>query len=307
MSKHCGHMSMDWEAAIGHYLDYLALERGLSRNTLAAYERDLRDYALFAAGGAGGEGDDPVASVLEYLRHLQAQGRSAATLARRLAALRSFFGYQEDLAGAGPDPTRHLSSPRLARPLPRVLTVEQVEAMLAACRLSDPVGLRDRAILELLYATGLRVSELVALTVDDWDTTPPRLRCRGKGDKERLIPVGQAAVQAVEHFLAAGRGRLGACAAKPSGALFVNRRGRPLTRQSVWKLVKKHAAAAGIATLVTPHTLRHSFATHLLENGADLRAVQEMLGHSDISTTQIYTHVSRARLKAVYDRAHPRA
>lgn len=300
-------MDINWDGAIHDYLDYLALERGLSRNTLAAYERDLKDYALFVRGGAGGEGDDPVASVLEYLRHLQGAGRSAATLARRLAALRSFFGYQEELAGAGTDPTRHLSSPRLARPLPRVLTVEDVEAMLAACHLSDPIGLRDRAILELLYATGLRVSELVALTVDDWDITPPRLRCRGKGDKERLIPVGQAAVQAVERFLATGRGRLAVRAAKPSGALFVNRRGLGLTRQSVWKLVKKYAGAAGIAHEVTPHTLRHSFATHLLENGADLRSVQEMLGHADISTTQIYTHVSRARLKAVYDRAHPRA
>ncbi len=298
---------MNWDVVIGEYLDYLALERGLSRNTLHAYERDLRDYVRFVQDGAGGEAGDPVALVRQYLRHLTRRGLSEATVARRLAALRSFFGYQEDEAGAGPDPTRHLSSPRLVRPLPRVLTVEQVEAMLAACPADDPVGLRDRAILELLYATGLRVSELVALTVDDWDTSPPRLRCRGKGEKERLIPVGRAAVRAVDRFLAAGRPRLVSRTPVRAGALFVNRRGAALTRQSVWKLVKKYAALAAIVHEVTPHTLRHSFATHLLENGADLRSVQEMLGHADISTTQIYTHVSRARLKAVYDRAHPRA
>ncbi len=298
---------MNWEAAIGEYLDYLALERGLARNTLDAYERDLRDYARFLQEGAEGESENPVASVLQYLRHLKARGLSEATLARRLAALRSFFGYQEDQAGAGPDPTRHLSSPRLLRPLPRVLTVEQVDAMMTACPADDPVGLRDRAILELLYATGLRASELVALTVDDWDTSPPRLRCRGKGERERLIPVGRAAVRAVDRFLTAGRPRLVSATRSATAAIFVNRRGAALTRQSVWKLVKKYAKAAAIVREVTPHTLRHSFATHLLENGADLRSVQEMLGHADISTTQIYTHVSRARLKAVYDRAHPRA
>jgi integrase/recombinase XerD len=297
----------DSEAAIEGYLDYLALERGLSPNTLQAYARDLRDFAQFVRGGADGEAGDPVAAVLAYLRRLRRIGRSDATIARRLSALRSFYAYQEESGAHTVDPTRDLASPRLRRPLPEVLTVGEVEAMLAACDRADPVGRRDAGILELLYATGLRVSELTSLSVDDWTPSPPRLRCRGKGDKERVIPVGRAAVEAVNSYLAEGRPRLAARAGRRAAALFLSRRGRRMTRQSVWKLVKKYAAAAGVDREVTPHTLRHSFATHLLEHGADLRSVQEMLGHADISTTQIYTHVSRAYMKRVYDRAHPRA
>jgi len=298
---------MDFSAVIRDYLDYLALERGLARNTVMAYERDLQDYAAFWSTGAAGEREDPVAAVRAYVYQLQRQGRTGSTIARRLAALRSFYAYLEERGDLTVDPTRYLVAPHWERPLPDVLTVSEVEALLAACDRRDPIGQRDVAILELLYATGLRVSELVALTVDDWGREPPRLRCRGKGDKERLIPVGRVAVGAVEAFVHGGRIQLVSSAKRNASALFPNRRGLALTRQGVWKLVRKYAQRAGIDREVTPHTLRHSFATHLLENGADLRSVQEMLGHADISTTQIYTHVSRARLKAVYDRAHPRA
>jgi integrase/recombinase XerD len=289
---------------IEQFLDYLSFERGLAANTLSSYGRDLRDWAGFIASGGRGEEPETTGAILAYLGYLRENGRSTATVARRLAALRAFYAYWEQEQGYQ-DPTRHLESPKLERRLPEVLSVAEVEAMLAMPDLSHPTGVRDWAMLELIYATGIRVSELTALSVNDWSPSPARLRCRGKGGKERLIPIGHQAVRAVEQYLDTARRRL--VRGRDPGALFLNHRGGRMTRQGFWKLVKKYALMAGITRDITPHTLRHSFATHLLENGADLRSVQEMLGHADISTTQIYTHVSRARLKQVYDSAHPRA
>ncbi len=290
---------------IDEFLEYLALERGLSRNTLDSYGRDLRDFAGWMDRGGGGEAPHSGAMVLGYLDSLRTQGRSAATLARRLAALRAFYGYLDQERGLARDPTRHLQSPKLERRLPSVLSVDEMGAIIEMPDASQPTGLRDRAMLELLYATGMRVSELITLDVNDWTPDPPRLRCRGKGDKERIIPMGRQAVAMVNRYLQDGRRRL--LRGRDPGALFLNHRGARMTRQGFWKLVKKYAEQAGIEKVITPHTIRHSFATHLLDNGADLRAVQEMLGHADISTTQIYTHVSRSRLQQVYESAHPRA
>jgi integrase/recombinase XerD len=290
---------------IDEFLEYLSLERGLSTNTLESYGRDLRHFAAYADAGGGGNPLHSGAMVMDYLDSLRLSGRSAATLARRLAALRAFYTYLDQERGLTPDPTRHLQSPKLERRLPAVLSESEVATIVEAPDTSTPTGMRDRAMLELLYATGIRVSELIALRMEDWAPEPPRLRCRGKGGKERIIPVGKRAVQTVNQYLATARRRL--IRGRDPGALFLNHRGTLMTRQGFWKLIKKYAFMVGIEKDITPHTIRHSFATHLLDNGADLRAVQEMLGHADISTTQIYTHVSRTRLRQVYDEAHPRA
>ncbi len=290
---------------IDEFLQYLEWQRGLARNTLESYGRDLRDFSEWVKAGAAGEHLHSGAMVLGYLDHLRREGRSTATVARRLAALRAFYAYLDQERGLAVDPTRHLQSPKLERRLPEVLTVSEVTALLALPDLSQPTGVRDRAMLELLYATGIRVSELIALDLNDWTPEPPRLRCRGKGGKERVIPVGREAVRMVTRYLEDGRRRL--LRGRDPGVLFLNHRGARMTRQGFWKLVKKYAEQAGIRKVIGPHTLRHSFATHLLERGADLRAVQEMLGHADISTTQIYTHVSSRRLQEVYQAAHPRA
>lgn len=288
---------------VDEFVAYCALERGLAQNTLESYGRDLRHYAQFL--GAEASGEHTHAAILAYLDSLRGQGLSNATAARRLAAIRAFYGYLDQEKKVTEDPTRHLASPKLRRRLPEVLSVTEVARMLDGPDTGTPAGLRDRAMLELLYATGMRVSELVKLGVNDWSPNPPRLRCRGKGDKERIIPIGRTAVEMVSRYLTEARPRL--IRGRDPAVLFLNHRGQEMTRQGFWKLVKKYTALAGIERDITPHTLRHSFATHLLENGADLRSVQEMLGHADISTTQIYTHVSRARLKKVYDESHPRA
>lgn len=290
---------------VDEFVVYCALERGLAQNTLESYGRDLRHYAQFLGTEGSLDHTHSGATILAYLDSLSQQGLSTATAARRLAAIRAFYGYLDQERKVAEDPTRHLVSPKLRRRLPEVLTVTEVVRILEGPDLETPAGLRDRAMLELLYATGMRVSELVKLGLNDWTPNPPRLRCRGKGDKERIIPIGRSAVEMVARYLKNARPRL--LRGRDPGVLFLNHRGREMTRQGFWKLVKKYTALAGIERDITPHTLRHSFATHLLENGADLRSVQEMLGHADISTTQIYTHVSRARLKQVYDESHPRA
>jgi len=205
----------------------------------------------------------------------------------------------------GHNPTEYLESPRLPKRLPRVLTVEEVERLLAQPRLDTPAGLRDKAMLELLYATGLRVSELVALNVDHIDLEGQFLRCLGKGSRERVVPVAPVACRHVERYLLQARVKLAKDRGEP--ALFLNQQGRRLSRQGCWKIIKAYARSAGLQKEITPHTLRHSFATHLLENGADLRAVQELLGHADITATQIYTHLTQKKIREVYERAHPRA
>lgn len=290
---------------IQEFIDYLRVERGLAGNTLAAYRRDLAHFAAFL-----GKRDLPLAAVdrpllTAYLHDLDRAGRSSATRARRLAALRGFFRYLHEEGHLAADPTEGMASPRLERRLPRIVSVEEVVRLVGAPDPSRPEGLRDRALLELLYATGMRVSELVGLDLDDVHLEHGYARCRGKGSKERVVPVGVPALRAVREYLLHGRPRL----VRNLGerALFLNRRGGRLSRQAVWKLIKAYARAAGIGRAMTPHTLRHSFATHLLAGGADLRSVQELLGHADVATTQIYTHLTRRHLLETYMRAHPRA
>jgi integrase/recombinase XerD len=298
--------------AVRRYLDHLAVERGLAANTLAAYRRDLNRYVrwLAAAGVA-----DPAAAdedlLVAYLGALRSGTTSAghpyraSSIARGLASVRGFhrFLVREQLAGS--DPSRQLGAPKVPLSLPKALTVEEVEALLGAVAGDEPQALRDRALLELLYAAGLRVSEATALDVDDVDLDDGLVRAFGKGARERLVPVGRSARAATQAWLVRGRPALARPRSGP--ALFLNLRGSRLTRQGCWKLLRHHAARAGLAAKVSPHVLRHSFATHLLAGGADIRVVQELLGHASLATTQVYTKLSQERLLEVYLSAHPRA
>ncbi len=291
---------------IGDFIDYLSVERGLALNTLESYGRDLRQYSDFLEKGRFASIEQATrATIISYLLHLEKQGKATATIARRLAALKSFYQFLVREKILDRDPTANLESPKLEKRLPRVLSVKEVDQLLRQPNPVTPSGLRDRAMLELLYATGIRVSELVNLNLVDINLEMGYVRCTGKGSKERIVPLGSVAQRSVQEYLQRGRARLVKSAEEQS--LFVNHHGRRLTRQGFWKIVKKYAANARIDKEITPHTLRHSFATHLLENGADLRSVQEMLGHADISTTQIYTHITKGRLKEVYAKTHPRA
>ncbi len=281
---------------------YLRFERNLSVNTIDSYGRDIVDYISFLDNYPDTAGE---AAVVAYLEHLRTGNKSAATQARRLAAIKAFYRYLLRENHIGADPTELLVAPKMARRLPGVLSVEQVTRLVESPDTTKQTGIRDRAMLEMLYATGVRVSELCHLTVDDWWVDPGRIRCLGKGSKERFVPLGRVAVVWLLRYLDVSRPLLSKDASVKT--LFLSRQGKGLTRQGCWKVLKKYAAGLGISQTITPHTLRHSFATHLLENGADLRAVQEMLGHQDISTTQIYTHVSQKRLRPVYDETHPRA
>ncbi|MDX5333013.1 MAG: site-specific tyrosine recombinase XerD [Gammaproteobacteria bacterium] len=291
--------------AIDRFLDAMWMERGLSDNTLAAYRNDLAGLAGWLEGQghallAAGRGD-----LQGYLAHRLQQGARPRSTARLLSSLRRFYRWslREGLVTA--DPSAQIESPRLGRPLPDTLTEADVEALLAAPDLATDLGLRDRAMLELLYATGLRVSELVALRLDQVSLRQGVLRVMGKGSKERLVPMGEEAVARIEDYLRGARGDL-LKGAGVSDALFVTRRGGAMTRQAFWYLIRRYAEQAGIRRHLSPHTLRHAFATHLLNHGADLRVVQMLLGHSDLSTTQIYTHVARARLKDLHAAHHPR-
>jgi integrase/recombinase XerD len=288
-------------ADIDRYIDELWLERGLAQNSLAAYRRDLVQLARMLTGPIlAASSEDLLRAVAERF----AAGYGARSAARWLSCVRGFYRHQVRKGRLAADPTQALAMPRLGRPLPGSLTEAEVEALLDAPDVDDPVGLRDRAMLELLYAAGLRVSELVGLTAASLNLRQGVLRVTGKGGKERLVPVGQEALQWIERYLGAGRPAL--VAGHPSSALFPSRLGQGMTRQTFWHAVKRHATKAGIRRPISPHTLRHAFATHLLNHGADLRAVQMMLGHADLSTTQIYTHVARARLKTLHETHHPR-
>jgi integrase/recombinase XerD len=294
------------ESLIQEFIDYLGHEKGLASNTLESYSRDLKQYYGFLSGDTSASLENASQStIVAYLMYLRKQGKATATIARRLAALKAFYQFLVKENYVTSDPTDDLSSPKLERKLPRVLTVDEVERLLNQPDLSTPSGKRDKAMLELLYATGIRVSELVNLNILDVDLKEGFVRCMGKGSKERVVPMGDIAVSALRAYLEGARSKLVADAKER--AVFVNHHGKRLTRQGFWKIVKKYATQAQIRKEITPHTLRHSFATHLLENGADIRAVQEMLGHADISTTQIYTHVTKDRLKDVYAKSHPRA
>jgi len=288
------------------FLNAIAVERGVADNTLAAYSRDLGRYLAFLeAQGIASPEKVSLSHLQAFLAALRDSGLSPRSAARTISALRTFHRF---LAGRGhvhSDPTSLLRTPRVPRSLPNVLSGDEVERLLQAPDVSKSRGLRDKAMLELLYATGLRVSELTSLSLTAVDPTVGFVRCMGKGAKERVVPVGSSALTWLKEYLARGRPSL--TTGKDTSVLFLGRGGRRLTRQGFWKSVRSYARKAGIAKHISPHTLRHSFATHLLEHGADLRSVQLMLGHADISTTQIYTHVSRARLREIHERFHPRS
>ncbi len=291
---------------VGDYINYLTVERGLAENSLLAYGRDLNHFAHHCQESGLELADVSETDILQYLRHLVADGRETATIARRAASLRGFFGYLEREELVEENPTAFLTTPTRSQKLPNVLSLEQVEQLLESCRTEKPTGLRDRALLEMGYGTGLRVSELLNLNMGDIDDMG-YVRCLGKGSKERLVPVGRHAQKAVLQYVHQGRPRLVRPQRSHERALFLSVRGSRLTRQGFWKLLKQYGMQMHLAFPLTPHTLRHSFATHLLTGGADLRSVQEMLGHADISTTQIYTHLNKDHLRSIYRQAHPRS
>src|SRR5215217_7468006 len=299
-----------FEHLVLDFLAYLEFERGLSRNTLEAYRGDLLQLGRFLRERHVSALDASPADLSDFLTQLASgdsehRPASPATIHRKSACLRSFYRHlrREGLLDA--DPTATLSAPRRSRKLPQVLTRGEVEQLLSQPRGTDPQALRDRALLELMYACGLRASEAIGLEVGDVDIEAGVLRARGKGSKERLVPIGREAVLATRAYLDRGRPALVGLRDEPR--LIVNRRGGGLTRQGLYKIVQRYARAVGLEGRMSPHTLRHTFATHLLAGGCDLRSLQEMLGHADIATTQIYTHLSAERLKDAYFRAHPRA
>ena len=290
------------------YLAYLELERGLSRNTLEAYRSDLQQYGAYLDRA----GLDPLAVTTGALRAFVSEiqsgsgGRVApATVQRKIACLRSFYRYLRREQIIEQDPTAELRGPRLGARLPKVLSRDEVQALLRQPQGTSPVALRDRALLETMYACGLRASEAIALERSQVDLDAGIVRARGKGSKERIVPIGSEALRSLRAYLEKGRPRLVGLSEEPR--VFVNVRGHGLSRQGLYKIIQRHARAAGLERKMSPHTLRHTFATHLLAGGCDLRSLQEMLGHADIGTTQIYTHLTPDRLREVYFEAHPRA
>ena len=288
--------------SIEEFIDSSWMERGLAAATLSAYRSDLSGFSRWIAGRGVGIEEARRLDVLDFLNeHAHWPPR---TIARRLSALRRFYQHLEREGRISSNPCDRIDAPRLGRPLPGVLTEQEVERLLAAPDIETAIGIRDRAMLEVLYATGLRVSELVGLRSEQVNLLQGVVRVIGKGGKERLVPLGEPAVAWLERMHESSRTEI--LGAKHGSALFPTARGRAMTRQAFWHLVKRYAARAGIARDVSPHTLRHAFATHLLDHGADLRVVQMLLGHRDISTTQIYTHIARERLKVIHARHHPR-
>lgn len=292
--------------AIQDFIHFIQIERGLSANTIQSYQRDLKQYQKFLTESCQINKWEQVArnDILKYLYELNDHNRSQATIARSLSSIRLFHQFIVREYKLPLDASLHIESPKKNRKLPKVFSTDEVERLLAFDS-TDPLALRNKAMVELMYATGLRVSELISLKITDLHLLMGFVRCQGKGGKERIVPLGDLAKSAIEDYLTDARPKL--VKNKRLETLFVNHHGNDLSRQGFWKILKKMASDKGITKTLTPHTLRHSFATHLLENGADLRAVQEMLGHVDISTTQIYTHVSKKRLKDIYSNYHPRA
>src|ERR1700722_8095801 len=289
-------------AHIASFLDFCRIEKGLSRTTITAYRADLERFAVSLQPG------DQLASptpVRRYIDSLYQAGMASRSIARHITTLRNLYAHLMEKGVLDADPTAHLTAPRQWQSLPKYLNKKQIDDLLAACDGSKPQGLRDRAMLEFLYATGLRVSELCHVRISELEMSMGVVRVVGKGNKHRIVPVGKSALASVERYLADGRPRL--LKGRASPYLFVTNRGGAMTRQAFWKLLAGYGKKARIFHNLTPHVLRHTFATHLLEGGADLRSVQTMLGHTDISTTQIYTHVMRSRLRKTVDEHHPRA
>ncbi len=296
---------------INQFLDYIEAEKGYSNNTLAAYRNDLSQFLIFLQQLPPDQrpqnwGDVTRDHIISYMLEMKEREYASSTIARKVAAVKSFFKFLENTGQIKTNPARDLETPRAEKHLPATISADDVDRLLAAPEGNGPAALRDRAMLELLYATGLRVSELVALDVTDVDLEEGTVRCMGKGKKERVLPLYEHARLVLETYVKQGRPKLlGEHNEEP--ALFLNRRGTRLTRQGLWLIIKRYVEAVGIQENVTPHTLRHSFATHMLSGGADIRHVQQLLGHANISTTQIYTQVTPDRMREVYDETHPRA
>ncbi len=295
------------EPLIRSFLTHQRVEKGLAENTVAAYGRDLAKFAKWAEKRRRTLQTLTRDDLVDFLGSLYREKLDSRTVARYLVTLRSFFRYALAEGEIASEPTQNLKSPKIWKKLPRFLTLDEVDRLLAAPDTSTPLGLRDKAMLELLYSTGLRVSELVGLRLTEVDRNAGVVRCTGKGNKERLVPAGRQALGALELYLRDGRPKLLRSGVPAPAWLFVSCRGRKLGRIAFWKTLKRYGRKAGIRGSLSPHKLRHSFATHMLERGADLRSVQIMLGHADIATTQIYTHVIQERLKHVYKAHHPRA
>jgi integrase/recombinase XerD len=293
------------ETQIRAFLNSLRVEKGLSENTIQAYRRDMAKFAAFAAARKLGAQDVQRSDVVDFLASLYRKGLEGRSVARNLVTIRHFFRFSLLEGYVRDDPAATIESPRFRQSLPEFLSLEEVDRLLARPDLNAVVGIRDRAMIELLYSCGLRVSELCGIRLADLQTESGCLRCVGKGNKERLVPVGRKALDAVDRYLRMSRPKLLGESSSPF--LFVNQAGSAVNRIAFWKLLGDYGRQAGLRKALTPHMLRHSFATHLLDRGADLRSVQLMLGHSDISTTQIYTHVVEERLKQVYKAHHPRA
>lgn len=288
------------------FIEYLQVERGLSVNTQAAYQRDLSKFITYQKSKNKQKVEDVDKDFLAgYLYFLRKKNESPATVARQMASLRSFFKFLCMEKYLEVNPTIYLETPKLPQKLPRVLSEEEVDRLMQAPQGITPIQLRDKAMLELLYATGMRVSELVNLNMQQLNLDLAYVRCLGKGNKERIIPLGALAAESIKKYLEKGRPLL--LKNPHETTIFINHHGKRMSRQGFWKIIKKRASESQIGKEITPHTLRHSFATHLLANGADLRSVQELLGHADVSTTQIYTHLTKSKLKEIYLKAHPRA
>jgi len=287
------------------FLAALQTERGASPHTLAAYRRDLAGFTAFLSRRGRVVGAAKLGDLSEYLAELRRRGLGARSAARHVSAVRGLYRFLLAAGAIERDPTEHLESPRPPRRLPRTLSIEDAAALVESPDLSAPEGLRDRAMLELLYASGLRASECLALRLEDLNIAAGYVMATGKGNRQRLVPVGAQALKWVERYALTSRPAF--VKRGDSGALFVNRYGRPLSRQALWMVIKRAGRRAGVRSTVSPHTLRHSFASHLLERGADLRSVQAMLGHVDIATTQIYTHLPSSAVRAMYRKFHPRA
>lgn len=295
------------QEALAEYIIYLKIERGLSANTVISYKRDIEKYLTFLTEKKITQLDEVSRfEILDFLQTLRQSGAADNSIIRMVSSLRKFHQYLKRESIVSDDPMQLIDTPKKASTLPKAISPQAVEQLLEAPDTTTPLGVRDRTILELMYATGLRISELVNLKLSDMHLTMGFIQTMGKGEKERIIPLGEIASQWLDHYLEGARVYLQDQSAETSEYVFLNSRGKGLSRQGVWKKVKQLALEAGIDQNVTPHTLRHSFATHLLENGADLRMVQELLGHADISTTQIYTHITKTRLKQVYSDYHPR-
>jgi len=290
---------------VEEFLNYLLIERGLAQNTIAAYKKDLTSFLEFLK-----KLDISLDAVEQghfraYLLFLKKKKRAASTISRNIAALKTFFKFLQQERYITENIASDLESPKKDKKLPKVLSIKEVDKLLAQPKTNSAIGSRDKAMLEVLYATGMRVSELLNLGINNLNLEMGYIRCLGKGSKERIIPIGSQAVASLNIYLSWGRNKL--LKNLEEQAVFLNQHGRKMTRQGFWKIIKKYAKDADINNEITPHILRHSFATHLLENGADLRAVQEMLGHADISTTQIYTHLTQSRINQVFKQTHPRA